>query len=936
MSAQPSSPTGRRSPWPRLLLILAAIVAVALVLSGRLVDWLWMGALGYESVFWTILTTRIGLFAAAFVPVFAYFWVNLRLLARRADTETLLRRGAAQLEDLSRDRIDQEIVRRVEGVRRFAPWLALIPAAIAGWALAGAWETYARFAAGGAFGRTDPIYGLDVGFYVFTLPFLHLVEALVAATVLAGTIIVGLGYLYAGTLGRDAQGRLRGGRGALVHLAVNLCILVATLIFGQWLSRYDLLVEPSGTVFGAGYTDVHFVRWALWAAMAAGVALIGGFLWVAFDARRPAHGAIAAAGYVLVLALALVIVPGLFQRFVVEPNELELEAPYLRHNIAFTRQAYGLAEIDERSYDPQPTLTLADIRAAEPTIDNIRLWDWRPIGQTFRQLQQIRAYYEFRDVDIDRYRFDGEYRQVLLSGREMAQSVPARAADTWVNRHLQYTHGYGLVMAPSAEVAPNGRPELVVRDLPPVSPEGLPIEQPAIHYGEGQTGYRVVTTGLDEFDYPRGDENVYTQYHGRGGVGLGSGWRRALFAWEMGDVSILLSDYIGEDSLIQFRRPLQQRIERIAPFLRLDTDPYLVVSDGRLFWIQDAYTTSLTYPYSEIGADRDFNYVRNSVKIVVDAYHGDVDFYVVDPDDPVIGAYRSYFPELFQPLDAMPAGLRDHLRYPVDLFDVQIDMYSTYHMTVPQVFYNREDVWTVPSEKYAGEPIEMEPYYVLIRLPGADRVEFLLMQPLTPVNRDNMIAWVAARADAPHYGELVAFRLPKERLILGPIQIEAMIDQDTRISRQLSLWDQRGSRVTRGNLLVIPIDRSFLYVEPVYLRAEDTDIPQLQRVIVSDGERLAMQPTLDRALRAVFGEAPRVAGAAAEAAAAPAAAPTPVQMQVIERARDTLAEARQALQQGDWTTFGERMDALRDALSEQPSTEGEAAGPAEAETPETN
>lgn len=390
---------------------------------------------------------------------------------------------------------------------------------------------------------------------------------------------------------------------------------------------------------------------------------------------------------------------------------------------------------------------------------------------------------------------------------------------------------------------------------------------------------------------------------------LDSWWRRTLFAWEQFDVSILLSGYIGETSRIQFHRPVQERVRTIAPFLRLDNDPYLVVDGGRLYWIQDAYTTAETYPYSE-PADAGLNYLRNSVKVIVDAYHGDVRFYVADPDDPVLEPYRAFFPGLFRPLDAMPDGLRQHLRYPADLFRVQVDVYSTYHMTVPQVFYNREDVWAVPREKYAGEPIEMEPYYILMRLPDEERVEFLLMLPLTPANRDNMIVWIAARADAPHYGEVVAFRLPKERLIMGPIQVEAMIDQDTRISRQLSLWDRRGSRVTRGNLLVIPIDRALLYVEPVYLRAEDTDVPQLQRVIVSDGETVAMQPTLEQALRVVFGEARPAAVGEAEARAAVR------QPQVVGRAREALSAAQQALEQGDWAGFGEQMQRLREVLEE--------------------
>ncbi len=906
-------------PWRVLILCLLGVLLLAVLVSGRVVDWLWMDALGYVEVFWTLLATRLGLFATVLVLVFLYFWINLRLLTAGAGSERLVARSVARLEDIGAGSVAAELEERVRDVRRVAPWLALVPALLAGLIFAGAWESYALFAAGAGFGETDPIHGRDLGFYLFRLPFLHQIENGLVVVFLIGTIVVVIGHLYAGSLGRDERGRIQGSRRALLHVAANLGLLVLALMLGQYLSRYDLLIEPSGTVYGAGYTDVHVVRWALWAAIGAGAALIIVLLWTALR-RRPVLGLAAAGGYVLILGIGLVLVPGMVQRFVVEPNELELEMPYLRHNIELTRRAYGIDAIRERSYDPGKRLTRAELVEAGPTVENIRLWDWRPISQTFRQLQQIRAYYEFHDVDIDRYRVDGAIRQMLLSAREMAEQVPAQAADTWVNRRLQYTHGFGLVMAPAADIALNGQPDLVVRDLPPVSPEVLSIERPEIYYGERQRGYRIVDTGLREFDYPSGEQNVYTSYDGHGGVQLDSAWKRLLFAWTRGDISILLSDYIDEGSRIQLKRPLQERILAVAPFLALDNDPYLVVSDGRLYWIQDAYTLADTFPYADSGA-QDFNYIRNSVKIVVDAYHGDVDFYVVDPEDPIISAYGDYFPSLLQPLAAMPQGLRQHLRYPVDLFDVQIRMYSTYHMTVPQVFYNREDVWTVPSEKYAGEPIEMEPYYVLIRLPGEERVEFLLMQPMTPVNRDNMIAWIAARADPPHYGELVAYQLPKERLFLGPIQIEAMIDQDTLISRQLSLWDQRGSRVTRGNLLVIPIADSFLYVEPVYLRAEDTDIPQLQRVIVSTGERLAMQPTLDEALTAVFGEAPRVAPAMAQAAeeeAAPAPAATAAERGAIAEARQALGEAQAALRDGDWTAFGERMDRLSELLAAEP------------------
>jgi uncharacterized membrane protein (UPF0182 family) len=462
-------------------------------------------------------------------------------------------------------------------------------------------------------------------------------------------------------------------------------------------------------------------------------------------------------------------------------------------------------------------------------------------------------------------------------------------------------------MAFASRKNPEGEPVLVVKDLPPTSSVGLEIERPEIYYGEGMADYRVVNTTISEFDYPQGDENVYTSYRGSGGVLLDAAWKVWLFALHQGSTSLLLTDYLTPESRIQFWRTLQERIHRLAPFLKLDRDPYLIVAEGRVFWIQDAYTTSGNYPYSEAYSS-DINYIKNSVKVVVDAYNGDVHLYAFEPEDPVLNAYRAAFPNLFRPLREMPESQLRHVRYPQDLFEAQIAIYGTYHMTIPQVFYNREDVWQVPREKYGGEAIDMEPYYILMRLPGEEHLQFLLMQPLTPSNRDNMIAWAAARSDPPNYGELLVYKLPKERLIFGPIQIEAKIDQDTAISRQLSLWDQRGSRVTRGNLLVIPINNSFLYVEPVYLLAEGTDLPQLKRIIVSDGDKLAMEPTLEAAIDAVFrglrppreedGEMPLPAG------------PAPG----LSKARNALERAQKALEQGDWAGFGAAMQDLQTAL----------------------
>jgi hypothetical protein len=608
--------------------------------------------------------------------------------------------------------------------------------------------------------------------------------------------------------------------------------------------------------------------------------------------------------------VVIILLPSLVQKFEVEPSELKLETPYLKHNIDFTRKAFQLDKIEVKTYPGLSDLTPGQVSDHRETIQNIRLWDWRPLLQTYRQTQEMRLYYQFYEVDVDRYHMEDGYHQVELSARELAPDLPEQAR-TWVNERLQFTHGYGLVMNFVSKIAEGGFPQYIIENIPPVSKHGLNVERPAIYFGEKTPGYRIVATKMKEFDYPKGSENIYTSYQGKGGIPLDSFWKRVLFAWNFSDVNILLTSYLGPESRIQIWRRVQERVGRIAPFLLLDRDPYLVLSEGKLYWIQDAYTTSDHFPYSKpysgsLGIG--LNYIRNSVKVIVDIYEGSVRFYVMDPNDPVLGVYRKAFPGVFRELGELSQDLKRHLRYPEDLFTIQADMYRTYHMTDPQVFYNREDLWGFSQEKYAGNTIRMIPYYILMRLPGQKELMYLLMTPFTPQNRDNMIAWMAAKCDFPEYGKILLYQLPKERLILGPMQIEAMIDQNTLISEQLSLWDQKGSRVIRGNLIIIPIDSSFLYVEPMYLTAEGTNIPQLKRVIIVSGNKVVMEPTLDQALQAVFGTAqPAVKRGFA-----------PAQVQELIQAREDLERAEKAIQQGRWEDFGKAMEELKGLLS-QPS-----------------
>jgi hypothetical protein len=682
--------------------------------------------------------------------------------------------------------------------------------------------------------------------------------------------------------------------------------MVAIWGWGFYLDHYELLYSTQGVVYGAGYTADHVTRIAYWIMVGAAVALCA--LLVSNIFRPRVRAIMIGSGiYLGVYLIAVLALPALFQRFVVQPNELALETPYLRNNIAFTRTAYQLDKIQETSYPALADLTADVIARNQDTIQNVRLWDYRPLLQMYQQAQEIRLYYQFNQVDVDRYHLPDGYHQVMLSARELSTELPEQAR-TWVNEKLQFTHGYGVAMSFVSKTMGGGFPQYVVDNIPPESAYGLKVDQPSIYYGETTPGYRIVATGIKEFDYPKGNQNVYTSYGGTGGIPLNSLWKRLLFTWTQADVNILFTSYLQPESRIQLWRRVHERVQQIAPFLTLDKDPYAVVSEGKLYWIQDAYTVSDHFPYSSphaTASDDGLNYIRNSVKVVVDMYNGTVRFYVMDPADPVLAVYRSAFPGVFQELSQLPADLKAHLRYPEDLFSIQADQYRTFHMTDPQVFYNREDLWVLPNESYAGKVAPMKPYFILMKLPGSDQLEYQIMTPFTPQKRDNMISWMTARCDSPDYGKMLFYQLPKEKLIYGPMQIEAMIDQNTTISQQLSLWDQKGSRVIRGNLIAVPIENSFLYVVPVYLTAEGTDFPQLKRVIVISGDKVAMEPTLDEAIQAVFGtQQPQNPTGAA-----------PQRQPELGQARAQFDEAQKALQQGDWEKFGKAMEVLKQSLS---------------------
>ncbi len=895
--------------WGFLFGLLVVFVVLAR-LAAYYLDWLWFGDLGYRGVFWRTLGWRLGIGLAGAVVTGGIIFFNLWLAARDGfyiPPQFLPYTGRWL---------------RPRGLVLLFLGLAAVTGLMGGLALAGEWTRFALFLHRQDFGVRDPLFGRDVGFYVFTFPALSAgVQFLGAILVLGGFLAAAL-YALGGRITGDGR-TLQIHHRARLHLFSLLGVFLLVKAAGYALAGYRLLYSPRGVAFGASYTDVHVSLPGLRALAALAVVAAGLAFWSAFG-RRERFLAGGLAGLLLLSFLLGNVAPGIVQEFVVRPNEISKEERYIRHNIDFTRRAYGLDRVVEREFPAGRSLTPAELPAQRGTLDNVRLWDWRVLLLSYQQLQGIRPYYRFKDVDVDRYPVDGLLRQVLISGREIEYGeLPER---TWVNQHLKYTHGYGIVLSPAASLTPEGQPDLWIRNIPPERKAGvaatLTVTEPRIYFGELTEPYVIVNTREPEFDYPQGDENKYTSYRAARGVPIGSFLPRLAFATVSGDYNVLFTRAIKPDSRLLLHRRISTRVQRVAPFLLYDGDPYLVLSGGRLFWLLDAYTVTPYYPYSEPTRTGDgvFNYVRNSVKVTVDAYDGSVTFYLADPGDPLIRAYAALFPGLFRPLAEMPPDLRAHIRYPEDLFVVQMEMYAKYHMRDPVVFYNKEDLWQRPQEKRTGgEAQPMEPYYVIMQLPGEERPEFLLMSPLAPARRQNMIAWLAARSDGDRYGELLVYKFPKQRLVYGPEQVEALIEQNDAIAEKFRLWE---GRLERGNLLVIPIKDSILYVKPIYLKATGTGLPELRRVVVGYGDRVVMENTFPAALEASLGAPPGAAGPGAGAggpatgeagAAGPAEGTAPAE-ETLRRAALLYRQATEAMRRGDWAAYGRFLQELGDLL----------------------
>lgn len=907
------------------------LLIVINVLFGIVTEYFWYQNLGFASRYTTEIWTKIGLFLGAFVIALLFLSWNYIHGLRSV---------------------------RPEG-NRILPFAgAFILAVIMGSWAAGFWEELLLYLNQTRSAVTEPIFNRPTNYYLFSLSFYQAIVGWLMFLI----IVAAIGSFISASAGIAQRAREGAFQDALLrHAPIRrqltglLAVFFLVLAWNAYLGIYELLFSTAGVVTGAGWTDINVRQYAYYITVGIYLAAAVVSIWSVFQPRlgrrilgieHASDGAIAATRRTIWLPVAVIavlftantIVPAGFASFVVDPNQITLEAPYIEHNINFTRRAFNIDDktVTSERMQVRRDITSEVLQKNEATLDNVRLWDPGALLDNLQQQQEIRLYYEFHDVDIDRYEIDGEETQVMLSVREMEKSQLAPSSQTWVSRHLKFTHGYGLVLLSVHEFLPQGGPNLLIRNIPPESSVNITVERPEIYYGERTNDHVYVKTDQQEFNYPAGDENVFTTYEGTGGVEIGSPIRRFMYAWKYDAHRQLFSGYFDDDSRIMFDRNIVDRVRKLAPFLTFDSDPYPVVTEeGHVKYIIDAYTTTRNYPYSERyrGDLRNFtgtNYIRNSVKAVVDAYDGTVQFYVMDPEDVIIDTYRGVFPGLFRPFDAMPQHLQEHIRYPVDYMTVQADVYSTYHMTDVQTFYQREDVWQFATERYRDNFQSLEPYYVMLELPDSEEPEFVAMLPFTPKNKNVINAWMAGRSDVPNYGKMTAITFPKGVEVLGPRQIEARIDQDAEMSQQLSLWSQRGSNVIRGNLLAIPLfdneELSVLFVEPIFLQAEGASLPEVKRVAMADQDSVVWAERFELALEKLVGQrlAPSLPegfeGAAAESGA-PEAAPAAQVMNdqlrsLITDAVDAFSNYKQNMADNNFAEAGTSLDELNSLLDQ--------------------
>ena len=915
--------------WTFLILAFVTFVFFSSFIS-LITDWWWYQEVGFTEIFIKSLSAKIivgflaGLIAAVFLLINLFFAIRSKISWMVAIPEALIGQPIS---------INDRIVRKLGIV------ISCVIALFIGLIASSSWHDVLKFLQSVQFGQKDPIFGQDISFYVFSLPVYSFGLDLMKTVILISLIACGVIYILRGSLnlssilGKLDLSKLTGKPDSLIvksaknqasdprarlHISILLSLFLTTVAIGTYLSLYSLLTSQSGPVFGAAFTDANIMVPILRVSVFVyGLAAVLALFYGISGKITPLLGTIS---LTVLVGFVSLIVPSVFQKLVVAPNELVKETPFIKNNIEATRKAYGLDKIEERNISADKPITAEDIASNNLTIKNVRLWEREPLLSTFSQIQEIRTYYEFSSVDNDRYTINNELRQIMLSPRELASdSLPNKS---WINERLTFTHGYGAAVGPVNQVTPEGLPVLFVKDLPPKSEvKELTITRPEVYYGEIPNEYVIVKTKSKEFDYPKGEDNVYSTYGGKGGVEINSPLRRLLYAIRFGSLKLFLSSDVTKESRILYYRNIKERVSKIAPFLTFDRDPYLVIAEGKMYWILDAYTSTNRYPYSQPlplnGGD--VNYIRNSVKVVVDTYDGKVTLYQVDPDDPIIKTYAKIFPKTFKKLEDMPKKLISHLRYPEDIFTLQTAIYTIYHMDDPQIFYNKEDQWEIPTialgnaAQTENETPIMNPRHMIMKLPGEKKEEFILMLPFTPRGKDNLSAWMVARNDGEQYGKLVAYRFPKDKLVFGPKQVIGRINQDAQVSQQISLWDQGGSQVIQGSLLVIPIEESLLYVRPLYLKASTGKIPELKRVIVAYENKIAMEETLEAGLAKIFGTAEGQIKPSEETSGQTPPADT-TKEGLLEQANQAYQSAINAQREGNWGRYGEEIKRLGEIL----------------------
>lgn len=891
--------------WFAAAALIVLFTMVIPSLASFLTDLCWFDSQGLEALFWRRIFAWWELFAVSWFAAFVIFALNWT---------AALRRGSANAEEMP-----AAMLRRIRLLSLAAAFVFAVMNALSA---AGMWPEFLKFIYPTPFGKADPIFGLDAGFYVFTLPFLTFLQEWLRSVMLMALVGTAAAY-FAARAAVFSPGRFYVAPPARLHLTLLASAVLVLLGAGCWLARYELLFSPTGVVFGAGYTDEKVVLPALtvlsFAMFAAAALLFVNFFRPAWKLSAVVIAVLFAAGFA-----ARTVMPGLVQQYIVKPNEYEREKKYLAYHLDFTRRGFGLEKVTSVAVKPEAEVTAEELAAENDTVQDIRLWDYSPLLRTYRQLQAIRTYYNFHDVFIDRYMINGRSRQVILGVREL--DLSRLQNPTWVNTHLEFTHGFGVVMNPVNEIESGGMPRFFMRDIPVRSSVQVPLTRPEIYYGTGHYSYVLVKTNVKEFDYPMGDSNVRTTYAEKGGVSIGSLWRRILFALRFRDSEILFTGALNKESRVLYNRNVRQAFAKAVPFLIYDAETYPVLTEGRIKWVQDAFTWTDRYPYSKPFEANDrtllhffgVNYMRNSVKGVTDAYTGQMAFFAYDDSDPILCTWKKIFPGLFRDRSELTDEMRAHVRYPEDFFEVQTEVYTTYHMTDTNTYYNREDVWEVTP---VGREKRIEPNYVTMKLWGQKAPEFAIIVPYMPLGRNNLIGWMAGRCDPQNYGELLVYQFPKQKLIYGPGQVEALIDQSPEISAQLSLWSQRGSDVIRGDLLVIPIGRSLLYVQPLYLKAEKGELPELKRVIASTGGRVAWGEDLGSALERLMGQKVTVyEGTKAESGspAEKAGVSEPEAGDIGTLAREAASlydEALSAQRDGDWAAYGDKIKRLGDVLS---------------------